>query len=87
MVNFINILILSPSNIENEEVREQILANPFDGQKGSAGVLLYEQKHTLNILLYESLLGAGGKPSTWFPPGGLVEQDLTGVVFSCVKKI
>ena len=63
--NFLNILILSPSNIENEEVREQILANPFDGQKGSAGVLL----------------GAGGKPSTWFPPGGLVEQDLTGVVF------
>ena len=41
--NFLNILILSPSNIENEEVREQILANPFDGQKGSAGVLLYEQ--------------------------------------------
>ena len=32
------------------------------------------------------LLGAGGKPSTWFPPGGLVEQDLTRVVFSCVKK-
>ena len=26
--------------------------------------------------LYESLLEAGGKPSTWFPPGGLVE--LTG---------
>ena len=69
MKNFLNILILSPSNIENEEVREQILANPFDGQKGSAGVL-----------------GAGGKPSTWFPPGGLVEQDLTGVVFSCVLK-
>ena len=65
MVNFINILILSPSNIENEEVRDQICANPFDGQKASARVLL----------------GAGGKPSTWFPPGGLVEQDLTGVVF------
>ena len=69
MENIFNILILSPSNIENEEVRDQISANPFDGQKGSAGVL-----------------GAGGKPSTWFPPGGLVEQDLTGVVFSCVKK-
>ncbi len=52
--NFLNILILSPSNIENEEVREQIVANPFDGQKGSARVLLYEHKHTLNILLYES---------------------------------
>ena len=69
MVNSIDILILSLSNIENEEVRDQICANPFDGQKPAAGVL-----------------GAGGKPSTWFPPGGLVEQDLTGVVFSCVKK-
>ena len=67
--NFLNILILSPSNIENEEAVQQIVANPFGGQKGSAGVL-----------------GAGGKPSTWFPPGGLVEQDLTGVVFY-VKKI
>ena len=43
MKNFLNILILSPSNIENEEVREQICANPFDGQKPAAGVLLYEQ--------------------------------------------
>ena len=70
MVNSIDILILSPSNIENEEAVHQIVANPFGGQKPAAGVLL----------------GAGGKPSTWFPPGGLVEQDLTGVVFSCVKK-
>ena len=70
MVNSIDILILSLSNIENEEPLHYICANPFDGPKGSAGVLL----------------GAGGKPSTWFPPGGLVEQDLTGVVFSCVKK-
>ena len=70
MGDFLDILILSPSNIENEEVRERIVANSFGGQNGSAGVLL----------------GAGGKPSTWFPPGGLVEQDLTGVVFSWVKK-
>ena len=70
MFNFINILILSPSNIDYKELLHQICANPFDGQKGSAGVLL----------------GAGGKPSTWFPPGGLVEQDLTGVVFPCVKE-
>ena len=55
MQNFLNILILSPSNIENEEAVQQIVANPFDGQKSAAGVLLYEQKHTLNILLYESL--------------------------------
>ena len=41
--NFLNILILSPSNIENKEAVQQILANPFDGQKGSAGVLLFEQ--------------------------------------------
>ncbi len=58
MENIFNILTLSPLNIENEEVRDQICANPFDGQKGSAGVL-----------------GAGGKPSTWLPPGGLVEQE------------
>ncbi len=70
MVNSIDILILSPSNIENKEVRERILANPFGGQKGSAGVLLYEHKHTINtcstshsraattweLLLYESFM-------------------------------
>ena len=22
---------------------------------------------------------AGGKPSTWFPPGGLVEQDISNL--------
>ena len=26
-------------------------------------------------LLYESKCQTGGKPSTWFPPGGLVEQS------------
>ena len=66
MGDFLNILILSPSNIENEEAlvfdppQASNSANPFDGPNGSAGVL-----------------GAGGKPSTWFPPGGLVEHDLT----------
>ena len=27
--------------------------------------------------LYVCELKAGGKPSTWFPPGGLVEQDIS----------
>ena len=35
----------------------------------------------LKLLLYESLAlqvtGAGGKPLTWFPPGGLVEHTRT----------
>jgi len=26
------------------------------------------------MLLFEQKFKAGGKPSTWFPPGGLVEQ-------------
>ena len=38
--DFLNILILSPSNIENEEAVQQNVANPFGGQKGSARVLL-----------------------------------------------
>ena len=27
------------------------------------------------LITYAALLGAGGKPSTWLPPGGLVEQE------------
>ena len=40
-------------------------------QNTTAPVLLFE--HTIQCLLYESC-AIGGKPSTWFPPGGLVEQ-------------
>ncbi len=33
MEGFLNIYILSPSNIENEEVREYICANPLDDER------------------------------------------------------
>ena len=29
---------------------------------------------------------AGGKPSTWFPPGGLVEQDISTLTKSTYQK-
>ena len=32
------------------------------------------------------LLKAGGKPSTWFPPGGLVEQDISILTKSTYQK-
>ena len=48
--------------------------------KSAAWVLLFESKHTsIQCLLYESL-GAGGKPSTWSPPGRLAELSNNSMI-------
>ena len=55
------------SKFDFSEQKPPLRWSAFCGSIPSVSVLLYK------LTLYESLT-AGGKPSTWLPPGGLVER-------------
>ena len=59
--------------IENWRKKTSTYARPRFGQNPPAPVLLSRRR--IQSPLYSYYFTTGGKPSTWFPPGGLVEQN------------
>ena len=74
----------SGTKIESERSKEKSQIPQKSGRHYS-GLCMLHQYYSSSLpirdyLLYESC-GTGGKPSTWFPPGGLVEQNFRSKKF------